>query len=385
MLLPAGFAGAAQFCVANGTELGVALQASAANGEDDVIRIELGAISGDIIPSSEPGHILRIERGWSEGCEERVSITPPPARTPIVRTEGRLEPAQSTSGPAPSLETRMALQRSPSPVRSVEEGGDMALLGAPAYRWRHGCGPTAMGMLIGWWDMRGADELIDGDASQQTDGVNRAIASAQGVSGKPGHYEDYSQPIDHGGVMADLSEPPVGDEHEPDSIADFMRTSFSSAGNRYGWSWSTDIARSYEDYVALRAPDRAVETRQYYMGLGQLPWELVKAEIDAGRPMIFLVDTCNDGVTDHFVTVIGYREGETPQYACLDTWLPEDEVRWADFAPLGSGSLFTVWAGWSFEMELRPEQAAATMPNQAIINMLLLEGAGILQDEDGLL
>ena len=30
----------------------------------------------------------------------------------------------------------------------------------PSYKWYHGCGPTAAGMIIGYWDAHGYDNLI---------------------------------------------------------------------------------------------------------------------------------------------------------------------------------------------------------------------------------
>jgi len=50
-----------------------------------------------------------------------------------------------------------------------------------------------------------------------------------------------------------------------------------------------------------------------------------KAEIDAGRPTLFLVDTDGNGVTDHFVTGIGYSE-DPPKYGVHDTW--DQSIHW---------------------------------------------------------
>ena len=48
--------------------------------------------------------------------------------------------------------------------------------GVPGYRWFRGCGPTAAGMVIGYWDARGCSDLIPGSAATQTSAVNAAIA-----------------------------------------------------------------------------------------------------------------------------------------------------------------------------------------------------------------
>ncbi len=90
--------------------------------------------------------------------------------------------------------------------------------GVPGYEWRHGCGPTAIGMVIGYHDTHGFDALIPGDASTQTSEVDQAIASERSP-GDPGHYEDYSLPYDDEGtgLLADRSEDPPGDEHPDDT------------------------------------------------------------------------------------------------------------------------------------------------------------------------
>ena len=62
-----------------------------------------------------------------------------------------------------------------------------------------------------------------------------------------------------------------------------------------------------------------------------LTWELVKAEIDARRPMVLMVDANGDVSPDHLVTVIGYREiNGYPEYGCWDTW-STTVVRWQRF------------------------------------------------------
>ena len=99
-----------------------------------------------------------------------------------------------------------------------------------------------------------------------------------------------------------------------------MHTSWSVDRLFYGWSYSNMIGAAFHDYVDSVAPQYAPSTSDYYMG-STLTWTLVKGEIDAGRPLVFLVDSSGDGDTDHFVTVVGYREsGGYPEYACWDTW-----------------------------------------------------------------
>jgi hypothetical protein len=257
-------------------------------------------------------------------------------------------PQQSTTGPVPppgiAPKARMAL---PDGARSV------VISGVPGYLWRHGCGPTAVGMVIGYYDTHGFDALIPGNASTQTPAVDQAIASERSSS-NPGHYEDYSLPIDDvgTGLLADKSAAPPGDEHPDDSIADFMRTSWSAANNYYGWSWSGDVIPAFEEYAAYANPDFVSDSQEYAMSGGTLTWAVLTREIDHNRPMVFLVDSDGDGATDHFVTVVGYAETPTQQYGCLDTWYPAEEVRWCNFLPMAGGRPWGVWRGWTFDPDV---------------------------------
>ncbi len=112
-------------------------------------------------------------------------------------------PQQSTTGPVPPPGVAPKLRLPPPPgVRET------VISGVPGYEWRHGCAPTAVGMTLGYYDGQGYDDLIPGSAATQTEEVNQAIASER-TETDPGHYEDYSEPIDdwETGVLPDRSEP----------------------------------------------------------------------------------------------------------------------------------------------------------------------------------
>ncbi len=212
----------------------------------------------------------------------------------------------------------------------------------PAYLWRHGCGPTAAGMVLGYWDRRGYDDLMPGDASTQTEAVQQMIAS----DGPASNFADYCEPLDAStpDILPDKSEDPPGDEHPDECVADYMRTSQSQYGMRYGWSWYSDIARSFQGYIPAASGGRyqASVTNLWLGSMPMLTWDIFRAEIDAGRPMVLLVDTDGSGGTDHFVTAIGYDDaGGARRYACLDTW--GTSVRWADFAPLMAGQPWGIY------------------------------------------
>ncbi len=69
-------------------------------------------------------------------------------------------------------------------------------------------------------------------------------------------------------------------------------------------------------------------------------WAAYKAEIDAGRPVVLLVDTDGDGGTDHFVTGIGYSENPN-QYAIHDTW--DNGVHWFAWRGLATGNRWGIY------------------------------------------
>lgn len=260
-------------------------------------------------------------------------------------------PRRSTTGPVPP--PAVHAQKTVKMARPAPGGAAHMISGVPNYTWHHGCGPTALGMVLGYYDSLGFEEFFEGDASSQTEGVDQGVASSgSGVrgSGLQEHYEDYALPMDEGlsSVLPDSSQYYPSGCHPNDSIADFMHTSWSSEGNFYGWSWSDDFTMAFTLYTRLKNPDFICQTTQHYAG-DALTWDLLRGEIDNNRPMAFLVDTDGDGETDHFVTVIGYSDGPPQQYACLDTWYAQ--VRWQNFTPMANGAPWGVWAGWSFRMQ----------------------------------
>jgi len=247
-----------------------------------------------------------------------------------------------------------------SRTQAVVEG-EVLLSGVPAYIWHHGCSPTAVGMVVGYYDSHGYDALVPGDASTQTAAADQMIASADDGSGAR-HYEDYSLPNDGwGALQPDKSEPPEGDEHASDCVADFIHTSWSAAGLHYGWSWIDHISPGFVGYVNHAAPDYQPDARYYswnyngyYPPEEWLTWGLLTAEIDAGRPMVFDVDTNTNGVVDHSVTAIGYRETYGyPEYAMYDTWYTA--VRWAQFRPPSDSYNWGVGFGHSFRFAVTPK------------------------------
>ncbi len=246
-----------------------------------------------------------------------------------------LADAQSTSGPVPPRGVSPGL-----PPGTLDY--EVVISDVPAYLWYNGCGPTAAGMVIGYWAEQGFNSLVGGDASSQTQAVNDMISSS-------GNYDDYCLPIDYSpNLLPDLSEPPPGDEHDDNCVADFMRTSQSHHLNYYGWSWFSDVPGALEDYS--RWSDDHYQPTARNITWFQLTWNTVCTEIDANRPLVFLVDSDANGFTDHFVTVIGYGEQSgTSMYACYDTW--DLAIHWYEFERIQTGQPFGIYGATTFDLK----------------------------------
>ena len=263
-----------------------------------------------------------------------------PAAHPVA------QPALTTTGPVPP-----ATVKAPTGARrAVAAAGETVLAGAPAYLWRDGCGPTSVGMVVGYYDAHGFPDLVAGDASSQSanPAVSQMIAS-HGSAGAPRHYEDYALPKETDAtILADRSAAPAGDEHADDSVADFMHTSRSADGLAYGWSYTNMAGPAFVAYVQSRLTGATASYSNLYYG-SSLTFATLRQEIDAGRPVVLSVDSSGDGVTDHAIVGIGYRETNGyPEYACWDTWYAT--VRWQQFRGLSSGYAWGIYGATSLTL-----------------------------------
>jgi len=266
-------------------------------------------------------------------------------------------PQQSTTGPTPSQEVLMRDAERKFMLLGVPPTAPVVIAGTPDYLWRHGCGPTAVGNVVGYYDTHGYDDLITGDANSQTNDVNQAMASGGSFNnpnpvGSERHFEDYSRPRDD-----DTNFPISTDDyitagripHANDCIGDYQDTSKSTRTNRYGWSWSNDLGPSFVGYVNQKnASYNPTYTEYSPLSGNPLTWAIMTNEINNNRPMVFLVDSDGDGYTDHFVAVVGY-DAATSQYGCRDSWLPAGDIRWETFQGMGNGA-WSIWGGWSLKL-----------------------------------
>jgi len=239
----------------------------------------------------------------------------------------------STTGPIPPDGIEMGKK---PPTRSQK-----IIVGVPKYIWHHGCGPTAVGMVVGFWDGNGFPDLVTGDADPQSIEVDDMIASDSNfaVCGQSwqDHYQDYSCPRDSwGNILPDRSE--TGGAHESNCIGDFMHCSWSLYGMPYGWSGFFDDSYAFAEYFQMVYPGSTAVTASYF--IEEYSWEDYKSEIDNRRPVVLLVDTDADGFTDHFITGIGYDEEEY-EYGFLNTW--DHDVNWMPWRSIGVGKPWGIY------------------------------------------
>ena len=186
-----------------------------------------------------------------------------------------------------------------------------------AYYYNSGCGPTAGGMVIGYWDY-----YIEKTLTPGLD-CNLVVGSAA--------------------VGRTPNDPLMNSQQVNDMIGDLS----SSMGTESGRTDYDHIETGLEDYAGILGQGWTSEG-QTYRGPG-LTWDVVKQEIDSQRPMVFFVDSDVDGTPDHFVTVIGYCELDNANlYAFYSTY--DFGVWWASFDSSKKGNFFGVNAGVSFDI-----------------------------------
>ena len=209
-------------------------------------------------------------------------------------------------------------------VCSVSSGAAVSLSGVPAYNWYHGCGPTAAGSVVGYYDLLGFSGLFDAEGWDSV----KLTANVQDQISSPTHNAKYDPTPDN----ASLPVP------EKNSLASWFGTSVDPL--EYGWSYLSRSDDAFEGYAAYRG----YECDAWYKNYGATSWEEFTAEIDAGRPVMFLVDSDGNGGTDHFVNVFGYDDrGDGNLYYGLYTgWSESEAISWKRYRPMASGHAWGV-------------------------------------------
>ena len=130
-----------------------------------------------------------------------------------------------------------------------------------------------------------------------------------------------------------------------------MLTSRSVHKLAYGESPLDMVDKALVSYVNYLHPGE-YNTVSATLRQSALTWKGVQTEINAGRPMAFIVDVDGDGQTDHIVACIGYCGlGGAKLYAFYSTW--DNSLWWGNFAKCQGGAtcnLYGVYAGVMFDI-----------------------------------
>jgi len=221
-------------------------------------------------------------------------------------------------------------------------GVSKVISGVPEYFWTHGCSPTSVAMVFGYWDGVAYPDFFPGDASTQTAAVTDRIASA-------GHIADYAP-------TPDRVPPPA--YHADDSIADFLLTSRDPS--RHGSTAPANIPPGMEDYASWVG---YTASNAWADNWSSFTWAEFTNEIDNDRPMVFGVDTDGNGETDHSVPVFGYRTDPGNQFACYTTWSENPGVHWFDWQGMSAGDPWGIYQGRYFRPVSGSPDLAGTYTN----------------------
>ena len=204
---------------------------------------------------------------------------------------------------------------------------------------------------MSYWDTRGYPDLIQGN-------VDDNVASPQHIAA---WYTSDANTLLNSYVLRndaddenDYTDPLHSQSYENNSIADFMGTSrgdYSSAGWNLNFAPNASSEQQFNeegiptivsgmvDYAAYRGCLAYAEYIPYTDDL----WDQFRAEIDAGRPVIFFVDLGLDGVADHSVPCFGYRyDGADIEYYYYNLFAGFESGDWADFRVLQSGARWSI-------------------------------------------
>jgi hypothetical protein len=232
--------------------------------------------------------------------------------------------------------------------------GVVHISGVPNYPLCEGGGPTAVGMIIGYWDAHGAGNLIPGGNEWATNQL-----AIQDMIASPGHFSDY---VGKGpGVDAPLP------HHPNNSVADFMQSSAGALAD--GKSYENMQVYGLVGYAKFMGYSGAAGTWEDYL---TLQWSDLVAAVNANQPVELYVASTTSGVADHFVTVTGYDDTPGAYKYFFYDGLGDSEQE-APFAFLEVGKQWSVKSGTFFYI---PTDAVA--PEPATLALLVLGGGGML-------
>ena len=221
----------------------------------------------------------------------------------------------------------------------------------PAYKWYHGCGPTAAASILGYWDLNGYDSLFDATGWENI----RLTSNVQDEISSPAHNKKYEN-----GDDPNLPEP------LDTSIADFFHTSeFSLPDGSSYFKYSDDVFTGYAAYRGYGDWDA-----WYEMFNVTFTWEDLVEQIDNGYPMMFFVDSDGTEGADHFVSVFGYDD-ESGLFAFYNGWGEGEDIEdisWASFLGIRDGR---TW-GIAYAIFIEPGIPDTAVPEPSTVLYMFL-------------
>jgi hypothetical protein len=223
----------------------------------------------------------------------------------------------------------------PIPPLAINGENYIVIHDVPVFLWHHGCSPTSIGMILGYYDSVANTTYINNSNPYSS------IASIE-------HYNDYSLPFDDccfGCLIPDKSEINTSEAHQDNSIADFLHTSQSAFFCCYGATLTAFFVNGILEYNDYIGTNRTVTIQENY----NVTYEYLKNEINNGRPVLLSVDSDSDGEEDHSVVAIGWNEiFNPPRIGIFTTW--DTNIWWIEIHPPENGDSWGVGEAYTINL-----------------------------------
>lgn len=221
----------------------------------------------------------------------------------------------------------------------------------PSAIWRGGCVPTTWGMILMYWEQMGFTDIFPNNTT--TKFVGNGAASNYQLIASHENYEDYFYPDDSmtPEVIPDRSSLEYY-LRPPNCLADLFYTSQSRYRLSQGATFGTYPERLLPEYIRNRNPNYTIGFESWmlvpagwmindfntmeYLPTTVDPWDILRREIDAGRPTCLSVDVQGRGGSDHQCVGVGYaiRQGKR-YFGTLNTWTTT--IQWYPWVPEAKG------------------------------------------------
>lgn len=210
----------------------------------------------------------------------------------------------------------------------------------PAYYWYHGCTPTSMAMVLGYWDIKGYSNLFSAQGNDLY-----LTANVQDEISSPAHNAKYDPTPDDPNL-------PVP---EQTSIADWAKTSADPYS--FGATYIFDTDDAFTGYAAYKGYTFQSSNFRFTSA-----WDTLVNEVSLDRPVVLHVDTNMDGNFDHTVAAFGYEDRGIggKWFASYDTWSENEVPIWKEFQGLAPG-INGVWGGAKVIPNPLPEPTAIAL------------------------